>query len=92
MEGFNKKEKNLNPIFAASEILKKIGISQLADAELSGNDKKLKESENKVIGRKHRGGSKSSEVKKLEKSSGPDKDDLGDDELPEGHTNPYDGE
>lgn len=95
MEKFPKKEKNLKPIEAADKILKSIGISQLAESELSDNGKNQpeKESENNLIGRKHRGGTAPSVFEKLKKVSGPDKDDLNDEsDPPEWYTNPYDGE
>ena len=89
MEKFNNKGKNLKPIEAAAKILEGIGISQFAEAELSDNEKnrKEKEPENKIPSRKHCGGLATPEFKKMKKSAGPDEGDL-----PEGYTNPYDGE
>lgn len=93
MEHFNKKEKDLKPIKAAEDILRGMGISQLAEAELSDNGKKPEaESGIHIIGRKHRGGTAPSVFEKLKKNSGPGKDDLEGEDLPPGFTSPYDGE
>lgn len=94
MEKFPKKEKNLKPIEAAENLLKSIGISQFAEAELSDNSKKTKEAEPEVqiFGRKHRGGTAPSVFERLKKNSGPGKDDLEGEDLPPGFTSPYDGE
>lgn len=94
MENFPKKEKNLKPIDAADKLLKSIGISQLAEAELSDNEKKPaeKESEAHIFGRKHRGGAAPSVFEKLKKTNGPGRDDLEGEDLPPGFTSPYDGE
>lgn len=94
MENFPKKEKNLKPIEAAENLLKSIGISQLAESELTDNEKKSpeKESEVQIFGRKHRGGTAPSVFEKLKKNSGPGKDDLEGEDLPPGFTSPYDGE
>lgn len=93
MENLPKKEKNLKPIEAAENILKSIGISQLAEAELADNEKKQEEKpEVQIFGRKHRGGTAPSVFEKLKKNSGPGKDDLEDEDLPPGYTSPFDGE
>lgn len=94
MEKFPKKEKNLKPIEAADKLLKSIGISQFAEAELTENEKKAGENEPEVrsFGRKHRGGTVPSVFEGLKKKSGPGRGDLEDDDLPPGYTNPYDGE
>lgn len=94
MENFPKKEKNLKPIEAADKLLKSIGISQLAEAELADNEKKPveKDPEVQIFGRKHRGGTAPSIFEKLKKNSGPGRDDLEGEDLPPGFTNPYDGE